>query len=136
MKSLNQIFVIFLVAFFTTGASATTKGLPPMNMKFGLEPSPSSPAKKSHRLPRCDSNPQDQSTRNLIRQGQCLGKVTTYEKKPGIYMVSEEQMYDSIVTVIARNPSLVSLAKFLKICRPLRGYVSEDGLLCMYRKTF
>ena len=135
MNSLNHLFVIFLLAFLTTDASAKTAGLPRMNMNFGLEASPA-PAKKSHRLPSCDSHPKDESTRNLIRQGHCLGKVTSHAKKPGVYLVSEEQTYDAIVTVIARNPSLVSLAKFLKICRPLRGYVSDDGLLCMYKRTF
>ena len=136
MKSLKyKLFFTLILIFNFTCASAGTSKIPPMDGKFGLG-SISSSKSSGGALPQCDSLTTNQAVRSMIRQGYCIGEVLPYKNIPGISLVSEERTYDGILMVIARNPALVGLAKFLKICRPLDGLISDDGILCMYKKSF
>ncbi len=72
-------------------------------------------------------------------QDLCIGTISPYtegSENPEFWIESETEYESALVRVLKRNPGLMSLNKFLKICKPLGGWLSPDGLYCGYTIVF
>ncbi len=141
--------IMFLSLFISQASWAKSKISIPLNFgssyEFGLFPTsgPSTKTKHQQSLPSCE-DVKNVDFRNApgvnANQGYCYGEVSPEDPEFNNYALIFYGEYFNIdgelFRILERNPLLMTIAQFLKVCIPLGGVLDPDGFRCEYRVSF